>query len=189
MPGFKEKLETYKKEFSASNLLISEESYVEMKAKPEEQRSLKEYLQVRIYEAMERYQRELEALRRENDELVEQSMAWQHKSERDTRELESAKKLMRDREEDGRRRIDVAERRQKELEVDLNKVNGQYKAMFDRGLSQKEVDGRLRELEIEHRGLETRAKTLEEQLLRANDSKTEVERRCEGLRREVDILN
>ena len=44
MPGFKEKLETYKKEFSASSLLISEESYVEMKAKPEEQRSLKEYL-------------------------------------------------------------------------------------------------------------------------------------------------
>lgn len=69
---------------------------------------------------------------------------------------------MRDREEDARRRIDGAERRQKELEVDLSKVNGQYKAMFERGLTQKEVDGRLKELEIEHRQMETRAKTLEE---------------------------
>ena len=34
----------YKKELSSTNLLISEESYVELKAKPEEQRSLKEYL-------------------------------------------------------------------------------------------------------------------------------------------------
>lgn len=42
---------------------------------------------------------------------------------------------------------------------------------------------------MEHRSLEARARTLEEQLAKANDVKQEVERRAEGLRREVDILN
>jgi hypothetical protein len=72
VPSFKEKLDAYKKEFiSAGSLIIAEETYVELKAKPEDRRSLKEFLQVRIYEALNNYQRELEALRRENDELVE----------------------------------------------------------------------------------------------------------------------
>jgi len=60
---------------------------------------------------------------------------------------------MRDREEDSRRRIDTAERRSKELEVDLSRINSQYKTLFDRGLSQKEIDGKVRELEVDHRSL------------------------------------
>lgn len=44
MPNFKEKLELYKKEFSTSSVLVSEETYVELKARPEEQRSLKEFI-------------------------------------------------------------------------------------------------------------------------------------------------
>ena len=51
--------------------MVGEESYVELKSKSEEQRSLKEFLQVKVYEALDRYHREIEALRRENDELVE----------------------------------------------------------------------------------------------------------------------
>lgn len=141
VPNFKEKLEAYKREFSSQqSLLVSEETYVELMAKPEDQRSLKEFLQVKLYESLERYQREVEGLRRENDELVEQSLALQHKADRDGRELEAAKRLMTDREADSRRRVDAAERRAKEMEVDLNRINTQYKALFERGLSQKEVD-------------------------------------------------
>jgi hypothetical protein len=40
--------------------VVSEETYIELKAKPEEHRSLKEYLQVRTYEALEKYLREIE---------------------------------------------------------------------------------------------------------------------------------
>lgn len=61
---------------------------------------------------------------------------------------------MRDREEDARRRIDTAERRAKELEVDLNKINGQYKVLFEKGLTNKEIDGRLRELEVDNKSFE-----------------------------------
>ena len=104
------------------------------------------------------------------------------------RELEAMRKLVKDREEDARRRIDASERRVRELEVDLNRVNGQYRTLLDKGLTQKEVDGRLRELEVDHRSLEQRAKLLEDQLAKANDMKQEVERRAESLRREVDIL-
>ncbi len=98
------------------------------------------------------------------------------------------KKLVKDREEDARRRIDAAERRNRELEVDLNRVNAQYKTVLDKGVSQKEIDGRLRDLEVDHKSLQQRAKLLEEQLAKATDLKQEVERRAESLRREVDIL-
>ena len=42
-------------------------------------------------------------------------------------------KLMKDREEDARRRIDTAERRTKELEVDLKKLTLQYHVISDKG--------------------------------------------------------
>ena len=127
VPNFKEKLEGYKKEFiGAGSLIVAEETYVELKAIPEDRRSLKEFLLVRIYEAINGYRRELDSLRRENDELVEQALRDSNKADRDSRELDSIKKLMKDREEDARRRIDAAERRTKELEVDLKKINSQY---------------------------------------------------------------
>lgn len=36
VPNFKEKLDLYKKEFSTSSVLVSEETYVELKARPED---------------------------------------------------------------------------------------------------------------------------------------------------------
>ena len=40
---------------------------------------------------------------------------------------------MKDREEDYRRRTDAAERRSKELELDLKKLNSQYSVLHDKG--------------------------------------------------------
>ena len=60
-------------------------------------------------------------------------MGLQHKSDKDSREVEAIKKLMRDREEDYRRRTDAAERRAKELELDLKKLNSQYSVLHDKG--------------------------------------------------------
>ena len=44
VPLFKEKLESYKQEFSKHNLVIPEENYVEIKAKPEAIQSFKEFV-------------------------------------------------------------------------------------------------------------------------------------------------
>jgi len=71
---------------------------------------------VRIYEHLDKYHHEIENLRRSNDELVEINMNLKMKSDRDQREIESLKKLAREREEDSRRKIDGFERRTKELE-------------------------------------------------------------------------
>lgn len=67
-----------------------------MKAKPEDSRSLKEYIQVKVYESVEKYHIEIDNLRRENTDLVEESMVLKMKNERDNRELESVKKLSRE---------------------------------------------------------------------------------------------
>jgi hypothetical protein len=75
------------------------------------------------------------------------------KNDRDQREIESLKKLSREREEDGRRRIDALERRNKELESDLHRLNNQYKVVIDRGMTQKDMDERAKQLEIDFRSL------------------------------------
>ena len=62
-------------------------------------------------------------------------MNFKMKSDRDQREIESLKKLAREREEDSRRRIDALERRNKELESDLHRLNNQYKVVIDRGMT------------------------------------------------------
>lgn len=126
---------------------------MELKAKPEEQRSLKEYLQVRIYEQFEKYTREIESLRRSNDELAEDNMNLKMKNERDLRDLESLKKLSREREEDSRRRCDGLERRVKELEQDLHRANMQHKVLLEKGVSQRDIDEQFKQLEIDYRFL------------------------------------
>jgi hypothetical protein len=41
---FKEKLDSYKSEFSKHNLVVAEETYIELKAKPDQHQSLKEFV-------------------------------------------------------------------------------------------------------------------------------------------------
>lgn len=115
-----------------------------MKAKPEDQRSLKEYIQVKVYESVEKYHIEIDNLRIENADLVEESMTIKMKNDRDNRELESVKKMARESQEDARRKMDAMERRTRELEADLHKLNNQYKVVLDKGVSQKEIDERLK---------------------------------------------
>ena len=44
VPLFKEKLDSYKREFTKHNLVVSEETYVELKSTPEQSLSLKEFI-------------------------------------------------------------------------------------------------------------------------------------------------
>lgn len=45
------------------------------------------------------------------------------------------KRLSKEREEDSRRRIDTAERKVKELEADLHRLNTQHKVLLEKGLT------------------------------------------------------
>jgi len=50
LPAFQEKLELYKQELGAHQLLISEEAYVDLKTKKNQ--SLKEFVQVKVYDTL-----------------------------------------------------------------------------------------------------------------------------------------
>lgn len=80
-------------------------------------------------------------------------MALKMKSDRDGREIDSMKKLAREREEDSRRRIDALERRNKELEQDLHRTGMQNKVLMEKGFSQKEIDEQHKQLEVDFRTL------------------------------------
>ena len=79
--------------------------------------------------------REIETLRRSNDELVEQNMNLKMKSDRDGREIDSLKKLSREREDDFRRKTDALERKIKELEHDLHRTGTQNKVLLEKGMT------------------------------------------------------
>lgn len=64
LPAFQEKLELYKQELAAGSLVCSEEKYVELKVKPNQ--SLKDFIQVRVYEALQISLREQEKYRAEH---------------------------------------------------------------------------------------------------------------------------
>jgi predicted RNase H-like nuclease (RuvC/YqgF family) len=97
--------------------------------------------------------REIETLRHANDKLTEEVMNLRMKGDRDGRELDSLKKLSREREEDFRRKIDALERRVKELESDLHRTSMQYKVLLEKGNNYREVDESYRQLEIDYRSL------------------------------------
>ena len=80
-------------------------------------------------------------------------MGLKLKGEREARELESLKKLSREREEDFRRKSDGLERRVRELEQDLHRANMQHKVLIEKGSNLREVDELHRQLEIDHRTL------------------------------------
>ena len=189
VPNFKEKLDLYKKEFVGGSLQVSEEKYVEIKSKRDEDQSLKEFLQVKIYETLEKKEHEVESLRRDNDENAEINMQQKMKIDRDSRELESLKKMLKEREEDARRKQDSQERRIKDLESDLHKLNNQYKNVVEKGLQQKEIDDRFRQLDIDHRSLQNQYKMLEDNLAKVQSLRSESEKRADSLRREIDLLN
>ena len=52
VPMFQEKLNTYKQEFSKANLLLPEETYIDLKNRSYDQLSLKEFIQVKVYDTL-----------------------------------------------------------------------------------------------------------------------------------------
>ena len=45
------------------------------------------------------------------------------------------------------------ERKNKELESDLHRINNQYKVVLDKGATQKDLDERQKQLEIDYRSV------------------------------------
>ena len=84
--------------------------------------------------------------------------------------------------------MDAVERRNKELETDLHKISTQYKVLMEKGVSQREVDQRFAQLEVDYRTLQNKHQLAEEQLAKVHDQKIDSDKRCEALRREVDVL-
>ena len=66
---FKEKLDNYKKEFTKHNLVVAEETYIELRSKQDHDLSLKEFIQIRVFEALSNYANDLNQHQGESKEL------------------------------------------------------------------------------------------------------------------------
>lgn len=89
-----------------SNVLVSEESYLEMRTKPEDKWNLKEFVQVRVYEVVKKYKDELEKTRWENEVLRESEKMASEKYNWEWKEMVTLSKIMEDWELDYTRRTE-----------------------------------------------------------------------------------
>lgn len=69
--------------------------------------------------------------------------------------------MLKEREEDHRRRNDGLERKNKELETDLNKLNGQVKIWMERAGGHRDSEETLKKFEVDCRTLTNQNKMLE----------------------------
>jgi len=89
-----------------SNVLVSEESYLEMRTKPEDKWNLKEFVQVRVYEVVKKYKDELEKTWWENEVLRESEKMAAEKYNWEWKEMVTLSKIMEDWELDYTRRTE-----------------------------------------------------------------------------------
>ena len=82
VPMFKEKLDNYKKEFTKHNLVVAEETYIELRSKQDHDLSLKEFIQIRVFEALSNYANDLNQHQGESKELFHNLKLTQNKLER-----------------------------------------------------------------------------------------------------------
>ena len=126
LPAFQEKLELYKQELGAHQLLISEETYAEIKHKTNQ--SLKEFIQMKVYDTLKTYLRDLEKYQFQSQEQASQLVHLKSQVERERNEKETFSKQLREIRDDSRRRIDALERRNQELEQDHGNLSAQLKS-------------------------------------------------------------
>ena len=132
VPMFKEKLDSYKKEFTKQNLVVAEETYVELKAKQEHTLSLKEFIQVRVFEAVQNYAEDLNQNEGETKQIFHNFKQTQNKLERSQIEVKSLQNQLKDIRDDSERRVSALERRNLELESSLHQINAQYNLLNEK---------------------------------------------------------
>lgn len=152
LPAFQEKLELYKQELAAHQLLISEEAYVELKVK--QNQSLKEFVQVKVYETLQTYLRDLDRYRFDNQESASQLLQLKSSVERERMEKDNMAKQLKDLRLDAHRRIDALERRNQELEADNQVLNQQIKSSDASKIKQQDHLDKIRQLEIDKKHFE-----------------------------------
>jgi hypothetical protein len=128
----KDKLETYKVELS--DVLISEDYFLELRSIPEDSRNLKEFVLVKVYECVHSYQKQLEKSRRESENLRENLGLITENLHKEKSENEMHKRILNEREVDFQRRIEGLEKKNRDLESEHRKGEKQIESLQLKGV-------------------------------------------------------
>jgi hypothetical protein len=128
----KDKLETYKVELS--DVLISEDYFLELRSIPEDSRNLKEFVLVKVYECVHSYQKQLEKSRRESENLRENLGLITENLHKEKSENEMHKRILNEREVDFQRRIEGLEKKNRDLDSEHRKGEKQIESLQLKGV-------------------------------------------------------
>lgn len=88
---------------------------------------MKEFVQVKVYETLQNYLRDLERYQLENREISQDLVQARSQYEREQLERTNLQKQLKDSREDAQRRIEALEKRNHELQTDLNSYQNQLR--------------------------------------------------------------
>jgi len=133
---------------------------VELRSK--QNQSLKEFVQVKVYDTLQSYLRDLEKYQYDNQETASNLIHTRAQLEREKMERENLHKQLKDVREDSRRRIEALEMRNKDLQSDLNQLQSQAKQGETSKRKAEELLEKLRATEAEGKHLKAQLKDIEQ---------------------------
>lgn len=125
-------MDAYKQEFSKHNLVVAEETYVELKAKAETIQSFKEFVQVKVFECLETYMKDFNSGQVEGKQLFHQFTQLKNKSEKAEIEINGLRQQLKEVKEDSERRIAALSRRNLDVESDMGQLDAQYRLLNEK---------------------------------------------------------
>lgn len=153
-PQFKDHLQSYKREFqSISDLVILEEDYVNLSNRGDDNISFKEYLQVRVFEVVNKYQREIQTLKGEISEGQDETLQLSSAYERVQKELEQRIRTQKELDADHQRALTSLQRRIDQLESDGRQNEGKFRHMQEKTQEMKYQTEEHMKLEVEFKSL------------------------------------
>ena len=178
-PGLKMKLEQYRVELA--NPLVSEDTYLEIKSRPEKKRNLREFVQFRVYEVVKTYRAQLEKSRREAEDLRGERDLTKERFERERKEMLTLQKIMQDRDEDHARRIEAIETRNAQLQEELQRHKRTEDRLKEKERSYDALRERLEELEKANTNLALNTDLQKGSAQRAEQKEDQYESTIQGL--------
>jgi DNA repair exonuclease SbcCD ATPase subunit len=88
--------------------------------------SFKEFIQMKVFEQVDKYQEEIERVRGDVTVLTDECLKYQSALERSQREVESLRKLGKEIESDHQRQLSSMQRRIKDVESEFRQKEGEY---------------------------------------------------------------
>lgn len=184
----KEKIESVKQQLG-SDLVVSEEHYFELKSLKDDHLTLKDWVLMRVYETVSRFQQDTEKARKEAKQSKEQALSLGDQLESVKTELAHTRRVGEERSNDANRRCNEYLARSKELEGELNRAKSQIDEMKEKNVRFDEVSEQLKDALAKDKANQLQLTAQVGTIKQQNEEIKDLTNEMQKIKQEIGILN